>query len=77
MAKLPDRADQRAQVRRESPGTTSRIHPLGIVAAVAKLFDDLESLGEILRLLLGSRLREILAELSGQLVQVEFLPAAP
>src|SRR5206468_4263268 len=46
-------------------------HPLRTVLAVADALDDLESIDEVLFLLLGVRLDEVLAEHVGELYEVE------
>ena len=64
--------DQRAQVRRDHRDD-GEDHPLRLVAGHLERLDDLEALQELLRLQLGGGDRDLLAQIVGDLVEVEFL----
>ena len=61
---------QGPQVRRDDRDAFQD-HPLGAIVAVAQRLDDLETLGEVLDLLLAAGLDQFMAQLLGQADQVE------
>ena len=62
--------DERAQLRRDDRND-GHDHPLGLVARDDELLDDLEPLGQLLRLQLGGRLGDLDAQVGGDLLEVE------
>jgi hypothetical protein len=62
--------DERAELRRDDRDDRHD-HPLGLVARLDERLDELEALGELLRLQLGGRLGDLDAEVGGELLEVE------
>jgi len=62
--------DERTQVRRDDRDLGHN-HPVRLVAGIDERLDEVEPLGELLRLQFRGRLGDLLTEVAGQLLEIE------